>query len=96
MVDNTAPKNPSWIQQLLINAILPTLENFGESFLVQTFQKIHDANPTAFPVKLKTLHDALLWLEPEVIKTPTSIDDGLIDTIQKAITASAVLNNVTL
>lgn len=80
----------------LVELLAGTIESIGESKLVEVLQKCHDKNPATFATKVKALHEGLAWLQPEVEKSKTKIDDAVLKALLEALETSASTNGVTL
>lgn len=78
----------------LIKILLPTIEQLGETKLVELLQRFHDQNPEQYDVSIRAGHTFIKPLIELVGGTPNNIDDGVVAALNEAISLSAMANGI--
>jgi hypothetical protein len=85
----------SKLSDFVMNAVLPTLEKYGEKELVKLLDKFKAADEEKYKASMIAGHAFIKPLIEYVKSTETEIDDGLVATINDAIEESASNNGIT-
>ena len=80
----------------LVNMLLPTIEQLGESALVNVLQKFHDEQPEQYNAAIIAGHTFIKPLLAYVGGTSGKVDDGFVEAVNEAITLSALANGIVL
>lgn len=86
----------SAFSDLIVNALLPTIEAVGESKIVDVLQKLHDSEPDKYKLVMEAGFAFITPLEKYTAGTTTKIDDGFVAAIKEAIVLSAANNGLQL
>lgn len=86
----------SKISDFLVGTILPVIEKVAEDKIVELLQKLHDTDEEKYEAAVIAGSAFIKPLIEYVEKTTTTIDDGIVEAIQRAIEQSAEDNDVEL
>ena len=84
------------IKDLIINSLVSTAEQIGETALVKILQDLHDSKPDQYKAAIFGGHALVTALLPVVAGTATKIDDAIIQALSEAIVTSAAANSIQL
>ena len=84
------------MKEFLLNLLSNSLENVGESKLIEVLQKLHDKNRDQYLAALLGGRALTLALLPVVEGTGTKIDDAIVSSLFDAIQTSAANNSIDL
>jgi hypothetical protein len=88
---------PSAFQEIMVSAMLGTVQQVGKAYLVDTLNKIKQNNtPEVFQNTLKSVNGSFKLLKEITVKTKTKIDDGFINMVLDAVTEVAEENEIPL
>jgi len=85
----------SAISDFIVSVMLPTIEAVGKDKLVDLLQKLHDSDSEKYSATVIAGHAFIKPLIEFVGKTENKIDDGIVASINQAISESAAKNGVT-